>query len=94
MEINSTFAANAYSQAQKLLQTPQPEVGQSFADVMQNLTQNLNTHESTARQAMMGQADPHALVEALTSAQMAVDTVVTVRDKVVAAYQELIRMPL
>jgi flagellar hook-basal body complex protein FliE len=43
---------------------------------------------------MMGGADPHALVEALAASEMAVDTVVTVRDKVVEAYQEILRMPV
>ena len=47
-----------------------------------------------ARQAMLGEGDPHALVEALSASALAVETVVTVRDKVVEAYQELMRMPV
>jgi flagellar hook-basal body complex protein FliE len=39
-------------------------------------------------------ADPHALVAALASSQTAVETVVTVRDRVVEAYQEILRMPV
>ena len=41
-----------------------------------------------------GGADPHALVQALASSQLAVETVATVRDKVVEAYQEILRMPI
>jgi flagellar hook-basal body complex protein FliE len=43
---------------------------------------------------MVGGADPHALVEALAQSELAVETVVAVRDKVVEAYQEILRMPV
>ena len=39
-------------------------------------------------------ADPHALVESLANTQLAVETAVTVRDRVVEAYQEILRMPV
>jgi len=57
-------------------------------------TQTLAQGEQTARAAMVGGADPHALVQALAASQIAVETVATVRDKVVEAYQELLRMPV
>ncbi|EPX84156.1 Flagellar hook-basal body protein [Rubellimicrobium thermophilum DSM 16684] len=50
--------------------------------------------ERTAMAAMTGQADPHALVQALSQAELAVETAVTLRNKVVEAYQELLRMPV
>ncbi|EKD60956.1 MAG: Flagellar hook-basal body complex protein FliE [uncultured bacterium] len=59
----------------------------SFAETLAN-------GEQTARAAMTGGADPHALVQALASSQLAVETVATVRDKVVEAYQEILRMPV
>jgi flagellar hook-basal body complex protein FliE len=34
------------------------------------------------------------MVEALTNAELMLDAVVTIRDKVVEAYQELLRMPV
>ncbi|MEN8747671.1 flagellar hook-basal body complex protein FliE, partial [Marivita sp.] len=43
---------------------------------------------------MYGDADPHALVEALSQSQLAVETAVTVRNRVVEAYQEILRMPV
>lgn len=43
---------------------------------------------------MLGAGDPHALVAALSEAQLAVETVVAVRDKVVEAYMEILRMPV
>ena len=38
--------------------------------------------------------DPHTLVHALAQTQLAVETAVVVRDRVVEAYQEIMRMPV
>ena len=43
---------------------------------------------------MIGQADPHALVTALAQSELAIETAATLRDKVVEAYQEILRMPV
>ena len=50
--------------------------------------------EQTAMQTAVSGADPHAMVEALANAEMVLETAVTIRDKVVEAYQELLRMPV
>jgi len=52
------------------------------------------TAEKAAMQTAVSGADPHAMVEALANAEMVLDTAVTIRDKVVEAYQELLRMPV
>ena len=41
-----------------------------------------------------GQGDAHAVVEALATAEVALETAVTIRNRVVEAYQELLRMPV
>ncbi len=56
-----------------------------FADLLRQA-------ELQAEAAVTGGADPHALVTALAEGQLAVDTVVTIRDRVVEAYQEILRM--
>jgi len=43
---------------------------------------------------LAGRADPQAVVEALAATELAVQTAVAVRDKVVEAYQEILRMPV
>ena len=43
---------------------------------------------------LTGGADPHSLVEALATSELAVETAVTLRNKVVEAYQEILRMPV
>ncbi|MGJ8562383.1 MAG: flagellar hook-basal body complex protein FliE [Alphaproteobacteria bacterium] len=41
-----------------------------------------------------GQGNAHAVVEALATAEVALETAVTIRNRVVEAYQELLRMPV
>lgn len=96
MDVRTSFAAQTYAQARSAA-APNPKPGgmeQGFARLAQNFAETLATGEQTARAAMTGGADPHALVEALASTQLAVETVATVRDKVVEAYQEILRMPV
>ncbi len=50
--------------------------------------------EKAAMQTAISGADPHAMVEALANAELVLDTAVTIRNKVVEAYQELLRMPV
>ena len=59
----------------------------SFLDV-------LRASETASVQSMTQGGDSHALVEALTQSQMAIDTAVSVRNKVIEAYNEITRMPV
>ena len=56
--------------------------------------QAMQAAEQAALNTAVTGADPHAMVEALANAEMMLDTAVTIRDKVVEAYQELLRMPV
>lgn len=60
----------------------------------ENFAATLQNSEQVSVQAMTSQADPHALVQALAQTELAVETAVTVRNKVVEAYQEILRMPV
>jgi flagellar hook-basal body complex protein FliE len=98
MDVRNSLASQAYQTARSAA-SPQPRApgGGAEAALGQFATSfaaTLQTGEATARSAMTGGADPHALVQALASSQMAVETVVTVRDRVVEAYQEILRMPV
>lgn len=50
--------------------------------------------ETASIQALAGKADLQQVVEAVTAAELSLDAVTAVRDKVVAAYQEILRMPI
>ncbi|MFZ1340813.1 MAG: flagellar hook-basal body complex protein FliE [Paracoccaceae bacterium] len=95
MDVKSSFAAQTYAQA-RTAAAPKPGTaeGSGLGKFASNFTEALANHEATARAAMTGGADPHALVEALASSQLAIETVATVRDRVVEAYQEILRMPI
>lgn len=99
MDIKSTLATQGYASTRPATQ-PKPELGgseagqSSFGKVAENLEQTIRQGEETALAAMTGNADPHALVEALAQTELAVETAVTVRNKVVEAYQEILRMPV
>ena len=64
------------------------------AEGVSTFREAVQTAEKTAIDTAVSGADPHALVQALANAEMMLDTAVTVRDKVVEAYQELLRMPV
>lgn len=66
----------------------------AFANSLNDFASVLRQGEQTATDAMVGKADPQALVEALAQTQLAVETAVSIRDKIVEAYQEILRMPV
>lgn len=93
MDVKLTEALRGYSASK--MDLPVAEVGETaLARAGKDFAETLAKSEEVAQQAMMGNADPHALVEALASSQLAVETAITVRDRVVEAYQEILRMPV
>jgi len=72
--------------------------GASFSEVAsavgRSALETLGKAETTAISGLSGSADPHAVVEALAAAELALETAVSVRDKAVEAYQEILRMPV
>ena len=96
MDIRTSYAAQIYEKARSAA-APSPLSGSAesgLGQLVQSFADTLAKGEQTATTAMTGGADPHALVEALANSQLAVETVSTVRDKVVEAYQEILRMPI
>ncbi len=50
--------------------------------------------EAVARGVVTGQAEMVNVVTQIAAAEVALDTVVAVRDQVISAYQEIMRMPI
>lgn len=67
---------------------------QTVVDAAQDTVQTIARGEEAAKAMMAGKADAHSVVEALAATEMALEMAVTVRDKVVEAYQEILRMPI
>lgn len=98
MDVRSLFAAQKYAATRPALQ-PDPTTAavpleREAARIAEDFTAQLQHAEETARVTMTSDADPHALVEALAQSELAVETVVALRNKVVEAYQEILRMPV
>ncbi|GAA6208910.1 flagellar hook-basal body complex protein FliE [Cognatishimia sp. WU-CL00825] len=95
MDISTLNAAQRYV-ASRPATSPQENVdpGTLFRDVMQETVASVQRGEQASLNSMAGGADPHALVHALSQAELAVETAVTIRDRVVEAYQEILRMPV
>lgn len=88
-------ATQGYASAKPATKPTPDQAGNSmFGQVLQDFTATLQNGEKTAMAAMSGNADPHALVQALAQTELAVEAAVTVRNKVVEAYQEILRMPV
>ena len=99
MELNAAFAARSYGAARPIT-APDP-LGSTVGGARtaagrfaETFAQTLARAETTAGDVMAGNGDPHALVAALSEAQLAVETTVAVRDRVVEAYLEILRMPV
>lgn len=97
---NAAQAANAYSNTAK-----QADIGPgnkesdvNFADlVRQSAKEAINTMEAgekASAAAITGDADITQVVQAVNSAEMTLQTVVSVRDRMVSAYQQIMRMPI
>lgn len=72
--------------------------GPNFADFIQDaLAEAVNTGHNAERVAVdaaAGDADIVDVVTAISAAEMTLETVVSVRDRMVSAYQEIMRMPI
>lgn len=94
MDSAAISAVQKYTAARPATEPSSQDGGSMFGKVVLDFAETVARGESVAQQAMVGDADPHALVQALAQAELAVETAVTVRNKVVEAYQEILRMPV
>lgn len=75
-------------------QTNAPSFGQVLEQVSSEAIQSLRGAEATSVSALQGQASTLEVVEAIKSAEQALQTATAVRDKIVHAYQEVSRMAI
>jgi flagellar hook-basal body complex protein FliE len=99
MDIKATLASQIYAQVQAAARpdprpAPARSAGEAFQLAAADFLQTLRQGEETVKAGLAGRADPQAVVEALAATELAVQTAVAVRDRVVEAYQEILRMPV
>ena len=99
--MNPLMAAKAYASIQgtEMPSAPTAGVGQSgFAEmltsVMGDMTQTSKAAEGQMAAAVQGQGSLIDVVTAVSSAEASLETVMAVRDQVISAYQEIMRMPI
>ncbi len=102
MAVNLSNAVAAYNQAVRQQQHPGLEprdtAGGDFADALRGTigdgVETLNRAEQVSRAAAAGKADVNEVITAVSEAELTLQTVVALRDRVIQAYQEILRMPI
>jgi flagellar hook-basal body complex protein FliE len=107
MTIPVNAAASAYANAAKLLgQGPKPQVnqvadlggGDDFAKMLgqavQGVVESGRASDAKAMEMVNGRGDMIDVVTAISQTELAMDTMVAVRDRVISAYEEIMRMPI
>ncbi|WP_366656455.1 flagellar hook-basal body complex protein FliE [Fodinicurvata sp. EGI_FJ10296] len=103
MMINNALAAyrNAASQGTgqpaptpEIDQAPGSDFGSMVRDMIDESIEAGHQGEEMTARGIAGQADLSDVVMAVNSAEMSLQMVVGVRDRVIQAYQEIIRMPI
>ncbi len=97
MAIDPVSAARAYQQTARAAQGDASE-GLDFGNLVQEAIRQAGASatvaENQALSVAAGQSDIVAVVTAIAAAETQLQTVIAVRDQVIAAYQEILRMPI
>jgi len=106
--ITALAAANAYAAAQKAMGVDPGLGGQDavagggagggFGDILKSAMSDAMKASKTAETQMAAQVQGKAqlvdVVTAVSSAEQSLETVMAIRDQVISAYQEIMRMPI
>ena len=91
--ISSTLAASAYDRARPAV-APAPGLPQGVSAAAADFARVMEQVDIAATGTMTGTTETHQLVQSIAQAEIALETAVAIRDKVVEAYQEILRMPV
>ena len=101
---SASIAANAYANAAKAIASPGATAksgdpnDQSFASLLKSTLDNVSAagRKSDAQAMAMasGKANIVDVVTAVAETEVAVSTMVSVRDKVIQAYEDIMKMPI
>ena len=105
MNLNSVAGNNAYAFVQKAMNNATNGTsgtteasGGGFADMVgeavKSTMSNIKNAETVSANAMTGKASLTDVVTAVNGADIALKSVVAIRDRVINAYQDIIKMPI
>lgn len=101
--MNPMMAAKAYQAMQggalpsagaATAPTNGPGFGELLQNVMTDMSQQSRAAETQMTGAIQGRNNMIDVVTAVSSAEVSLETVIAVRDQVISAYQEIMRMPI
>ena len=95
--VANLFAAGSYAAAQNLLTgtvaAPSSNSGISdFAYLVREQVDSARSVDQQVKASVEGKSDLLSVVTAVSESESAIETLVAVRDKVIAAYEEVMRM--
>jgi flagellar hook-basal body complex protein FliE len=108
MAIPINAATSAYANAAKLLnQAARPQALNQVADIgqgndfakmlgqaVQGVVDSGKVSDAKSMDMVNGRADMVDVVTAISQTEIAMDTMVAVRDRVISAYEEIMKMPI
>ena len=103
MAVSVTNALAAYARQAKGpeavgMEPRSADPGKSFADMLgeslDSAVQAGRQSEAMSAKAIAGQADLNEVVSAVTNAEVTLQTVIAIRDRMIQAYQEIVQMPI
>ena len=85
---------NPAAAATKIQDGDAQNFGNVLKDAMAAVTQTARSSDTQAQAMAVGKANVVDVVTAVAESEVAVGTLVAVRDRVIAAYEEIMRMPI
>ncbi|CAM3255025.1 flagellar hook-basal body complex protein FliE [Paracoccus nototheniae] len=95
--ITGLNAANAYSAARSAVSPDAgsaPRMLERVGQAAEDFAAQMAQVDAVSTRAMTGQLSTQELVQTIAEAELTLNTVVAIRDKVVEAYQDILRMPV
>ena len=98
--IDPNIAANAYANSSNIPTSgvKNNDDGVQFSDFLkEKATESIDTMKASevmSAKAITGDADLTEVVQAVTAAEVTLQTIVSLRDRMISAYQEIMRMPI
>lgn len=99
-ELSSLGASVGYGQTSRIAQNAAPkpagaeEAGKGPKAAAEEFAKVFDKADAAVNEMARGEGNAQAVVEAMAEAELALKAAVTVRDKVVEAYQDILRMPV
>lgn len=103
--INFVDALSAYNKAADLVgkqmsgasdsdEVQKPNFGQMVESIVNKTVTDVNKAEKLTAKSVTGEVSTEDLAIAVANAELSLKTLMSIRDKIVTAYQDILRMPI